>query len=82
MCFEKFEQRGQQPWLTGALPELVCPDSGQVEEALRPPRLIERCGKRRERESTWVGGIGWRLAVQGLGLLREWEGRIGEDPDR
>ena len=65
MRFEKLDQRGEEPRFAGPAPELVRPDSGQIEEALRPLRLIERCGKRRECKGV---GIGWRLAVHGLEL--------------
>ena len=47
MRLEKLEQRHEQRPFAGPSAKLACPDSGQVEEALRPPRLIERCGKRR-----------------------------------
>ena len=46
MRLEKLDQRDEEPRLAGPSPELVCPNSGQVEEALRPLRVIERCGKR------------------------------------
>jgi len=79
MRLEKLDQRGEEPRFAGPTPELVRPDSGQVEEALRPLRLVERCGKRRKCKGI---GIGWSLAVHGLGRIRAWEDRIGEDPDR
>ena len=44
MAFEEVEKRDEQGWLGGAIAKLVSPDSGQVEEALRPSRFIERCG--------------------------------------
>ena len=79
MRLEKLDQRGEQPRLARASPELICPDSGQVEEAPGPLRLIERCGKRRECKGV---GIGWRLAEHGLELNKSMGGSLGEDPDR
>lgn len=32
--------------LASSSPKLVCPDSGQVDEALSPPRIAKRCCKR------------------------------------
>ena len=46
MRFEEDEQSGQQPRIAGARAKVLSPDSGQVEEPLRPSRFIERCGQR------------------------------------
>src|SRR3954462_14953557 len=43
---EKAQQRGQQMRIGGSAPELVGPDSGQVDESLRPTLAPKRCGKR------------------------------------
>ena len=37
MRLEEADQRGEQRRVAGSRPKLVCPDSGQVEEPLRPP---------------------------------------------
>ena len=44
MTFKEVEQGDEQGRVGRALAKLVSPDSGQVEEALRPSRFIERCG--------------------------------------
>ena len=57
MRLEKADESGEKRRFTGAGPKLVCPDSGQLDEALSPARLTERCckGVKRERK-----GIIWR----------------------
>jgi len=57
MRFEKPQQGGEQ--LRVACPEaqLLSPDSGQIEETLRPTLLTKRCRKRGEGENhriVWV----------------------------
>jgi hypothetical protein len=42
MRFEKADQRGKKRRLARPKPKLVRPDSGQVEEALRPALVAER----------------------------------------
>ena len=54
MPLEEAEERCQQLWLPRASAKLVSPDSGQVEEALRPTIVSERCGKRGKREGDGV----------------------------
>ena len=48
MRFEEAQQRGEQRGFARLRPQLICPDSGQVEEPLRPPLVAERCRKRGE----------------------------------
>jgi len=42
MRFEEADQRHEQTGLACSRTKLVRPDSGQVEEALRPPVIAER----------------------------------------
>lgn len=46
MRLEKGDQRREQHGVVRPVPELLRPDSGQVEEPLRPPIVAKRCGKR------------------------------------
>ena len=48
MRFEETQQRREKRRVGCALPELFSPDSGQVEETLRPALVPKRCGKRSE----------------------------------
>ena len=49
MRLEEADQRGEQaPARPRRRAKLVCPDSGQVEEPLRPPFVAKRCRKRGE----------------------------------
>ena len=48
MRFEEAKQRGEQRRVAGPARELIRPDSGQVEEPLRPAFVAERCRKRGE----------------------------------
>ena len=57
MRFEEAEQRREQVRLAGARTQLVSPDSGQIDEPLRPTLLTERCGKRAKREGDGVIGV-------------------------
>jgi hypothetical protein len=52
--FEKSDETGKQRGLSRAAAKLVCPDSGQVEEAPGPPVMPERCRKRGQRESVGI----------------------------
>jgi two-component system cell cycle response regulator DivK len=55
---EKADEGGEERGVTGPCPQLVCPDSGQVDEPLSPPRVTERCRKcgERQREGIiWLG---------------------------
>ena len=55
--FEKAEEGGQQLRIRGPVPQLVSPDSGQVDEPLRPTLFTKRCGKRAKREGDGVIGV-------------------------
>ncbi len=44
MRLEKGDQRHQQKRIAGPRAQFICPDSGQVKEALRPPFVAKRCG--------------------------------------
>ena len=48
MRFEEGDQTGEQGRFTGPAPELVCLDSGQVEEPPRPPLGAKSYSKRTE----------------------------------
>jgi len=52
--FEKAQQRREQVRLTRSAAKLVGPDSGQVDEPLRPTLVTDRCRKRGEGKSHWV----------------------------
>jgi hypothetical protein len=57
---EKGDHRGEQPGIGGARSKLVRPNSGQVEQALRPALVAERCRKRGEGNShriIWCLGL-------------------------
>jgi hypothetical protein len=53
---EEAKQRGEEFHVSRAGTELVGPDSGQVEEALRPTLIAERCRQGGEGKSD---GIVW-----------------------
>jgi hypothetical protein len=46
--FEETQQGGEKRRVVEPRPQLLSPDSGQVEEPLRPTFVAERCGKRSE----------------------------------
>ena len=48
MRFEESKDSRQKRWIIELGSKLVGPDSGQVEESLRPTLIAERCGKRSE----------------------------------
>ncbi len=54
MRFEETQQTGQQCRLRGARAKLVDADSGQVEKALRPAVIAQRCCQRRKRYREWI----------------------------
>ena len=58
MRLEEADERAKQGRLAGPSAELVCPDSGQVDEPLSPPLLTKRCRKCGERESEGVIWLG------------------------
>ena len=68
--FEEAQQRGEQRRLAGTAAELIRPDSGQVEEPMRPPFVAERCRKRGEGERD---RIGWTWGSHGLETARRAE---------
>ena len=55
--FEEAKQRGEQFRVAGPGAQLIGPNSGQVEEPLRPTLVTERCRERGEGERhriVWV----------------------------
>jgi hypothetical protein len=56
--FEKSDETGKQRGLSRAAAKLVCPDSGHVDEPLRPPRITKRCRERGECKNCRVD---WRI---------------------
>ena len=50
VSFEEAQQSGEQNWVINPASKLLSPDSGQVEEPLRPPFVAKRCRKRSEGE--------------------------------
>ena len=63
MGFEEAQERGEKRRIVQPAPELVGPDSGQVEKALRPTFVPERCRERGEGNSR---GIIWCWVRHGL----------------
>ena len=45
MSLEEAYACGEQRGIGSAAPQLICPDTGQIEEAMRPPVVGERCRK-------------------------------------
>ena len=64
MRFEEAQQSGEKSVLAGPQPQLVSPDSGQVDEPLRPTRVTKRCRKCGESENHRI------IVVRGLHSLR------------
>ena len=50
MRFEEAQQPGEKRRIAHAVPQLLGPDSGQVEEPPRPTLGPKRCAKRSQRE--------------------------------
>lgn len=48
MRFEEAQDSREKRWIIKLRSKLAGPDSGQVEESLRPTFIAERCGKRSE----------------------------------
>ena len=48
MCFEEPQDLGEKRRIAGPVPQLVGPDSGQVEEPPRPPLGAKSYSKRTE----------------------------------
>ena len=67
MGFQETQERGEKRRIIKTIPELAGPDSGQVEEALRPTLVAERCGKRSEGERD---RIIWYPGGHGLECVR------------
>ena len=67
MCLEEREQGRQQRRLAEPSAKLVCPDSGQFDETVGPPRIIERLDERGQREHF---GIIMRFVAHGLNCAR------------
>ena len=63
MRLEKAQQRGEQGRIGCPRAKLVRPDSGQVDEPLRPPLGPKRCRKRGEGNSN---RIVWTMLQHGL----------------
>lgn len=63
MRFKEAQQRRKQRRVTGSEPQLVRPDSGQVDEPARPTLAAKRCGERGEGERDWIVVVS---ALQGL----------------
>jgi hypothetical protein len=53
--FQEPDQSGKQGRLSRPAAKLVCPDSGQIDEPLGPPRLTKRCRKRGKGKSDSIG---------------------------
>jgi hypothetical protein len=79
MSFKEVEEGDEQGRVGGALAKFESPDSGQVEEALRPSWIAERCGQRSKAEGNRVV---WTFVVHGLGFIEEERDAFGQDPDR
>jgi two-component system cell cycle response regulator DivK len=52
--FEEAQQRGQQRGVGCPNPQFVSPDSGQINEPLRPPVVTKRCRKCGEGKCHWI----------------------------
>jgi hypothetical protein len=63
MRFEESQKRREKRGIIEPAPELVSPDSGQVEEPLRPPVVPKRCRERGEGNSR---GVIWCWVRHGL----------------
>jgi len=61
--FEETQKRGEKRGIAEPAPEFVGPDSGQIEEPLRPSLVAERCRQRGEGNSR---GIIWCWVRHGL----------------
>lgn len=60
---EEADECSEQRRFGGSRPKLLCPDSGQVDEPLRPPSVTKRCRKRGKSKSN---GVVWTWALQDL----------------
>ena len=57
MRFEECDQRREEPRIIGLVPQLLRPNSGQVEKPPGPSLVTERCRKRGE-------GKGYRVVLR------------------
>jgi len=73
MRFEKAQERAKQRRIGGSRPQLVSPDSGQLDEPLRPASVTKRCRKGSERESDRVIPV---CARHGYNSIMGWRGRF------
>jgi hypothetical protein len=58
MRLKEGNERRKQHGIGRPFPQFGCPDSGQIEEPLRPPIVAKRCRKRGQGKGHWVI---WRL---------------------
>ena len=65
--FEEPDKRGEYRGLADAAAELVCPDSGQVDEPTGPACVTKRCRKGGKGKCM---SIDWRIRVQRLTISR------------
>lgn len=71
MRFKEAYGGSKERGFSDAAAKLACPDSGQVDEPLSPPRVTKRCRKRGKGNSSTVPwGIGWRIVKQILTFSR------------
>ena len=68
MRFEKAYDGREKPGFADPSTQLVCPDSGQVDEPLSPPIVTQRCRKRGKGDSLRVS---WRMIEQSLTFSRK-----------
>ena len=61
--FEEANERGEHGRFVDAAAKLACPDSGQVDEPMSPPRVTKRCRKRGKGKCL---SIDWRIRTQAL----------------
>lgn len=73
VCFQKPQQCAQQRRIGRSRPQLLSPDSGQLDEPLRPARVTKRCRKCGERESDRVIPV---CARHGYNSVMGWRGRF------
>jgi hypothetical protein len=59
MRLEEADQSGQQHGIAGSCPQLVCADSGQVDEPLSPAwntKRCRKCGEGQRKPIIWLRG--------------------------
>ena len=67
VCLEEPDERGENSRLGSPRAKLVRPNSGQVEEAMGPAAVTERCRKRGKGQCVNIlRGIIWRIGNQSL----------------